>query len=50
MRVRFFPCDAECKNPVGGVEINKDFTLNLFVIGADSSVTVLTKYGEQPVK
>ncbi len=50
MRVRFFPCDAECKNPVGGVEINKDFTLNLFVIGADSSVTVLTKDGEQPVK
>ncbi len=50
MRVRFFPCDPECKNPVGGVEINKDFTLNLFADGADSAVTVLTKDGEQPVR
>lgn len=49
MFVEFFPCDEKFKNPVGGVEVNADFTVNVLCADAERAYFVLTKEKETPV-
>ncbi len=50
MRVEFFPCDERYKNPVGGVEVNADFTVSAVCDEANEAYFVLTKESETPVR
>ena len=50
MRVEFFPCDERYKNPVGGVEVNADFTVSAVCDEANEAYFVLTKESETPIR